>query len=57
MRVTAFVDGFNLYHAIHDTGKDHFKWVDLWQVCSTFCPQPEFLNDCRTQGRAPLDPG
>ena len=41
MRVIAFIDGFNLYHAIHDLRKHHHKWVDLWQLCSIFCPPPD----------------
>ena len=41
MRLIAFIDGFNLYHAIHDLGKHHLKWVDLRQVCETYCPRPD----------------
>jgi hypothetical protein len=28
-RVICFVDGFNLYHALHSIGKPHLKWLDL----------------------------
>ena len=28
-RIVCFVDGFNLYHAIHAIGKPHLKWLDL----------------------------
>ena len=43
VRVIAFIDGFNLYHAIHDLGKSHLKWVDLWKVCEIFCPPPDLV--------------
>jgi len=38
MRVSAFVDGFNLYHALDGTGKHHLKWVDLRALCLAFAP-------------------
>lgn len=28
-RITCFVDGFNLYHALHAIGKPYLKWLDL----------------------------
>ena len=28
-RITCFVDGFNLYHAILELKKPHLKWLDL----------------------------
>ncbi len=34
--VAAFIDGFNLYHAIRDLGQDHLKWVDLRALMSCF---------------------
>jgi hypothetical protein len=27
--VIAYIDGFNLYHAIDDLEKPHLKWLDL----------------------------
>jgi hypothetical protein len=30
IRVAAFVDGFNPYHALRDLGRDHLKWLNLW---------------------------
>ena len=42
MRVVAFVDGFNLYHAIDDLGKNHLKWVNLRKLCKHFAPTPQF---------------
>ncbi len=35
-RIVAFIDGFNLYHAIHDLNRPHLKWVDLWELASVF---------------------
>lgn len=35
-RVICFVDGFNLYHAIHSLKKPYLKWIDLWQLASVF---------------------
>lgn len=35
-RVAAFIDGFNLYHAIADLRQPHLKWVDLWALPETF---------------------
>lgn len=42
MRVSAFVDGFNLYHALDSTGRHHLKWVDLRRLCETFAPSPDY---------------
>lgn len=28
-RVSCFIDGFNLYHAIDDMNQEHLKWLDL----------------------------
>lgn len=44
-RVIAFIDGFNLYHAIHDLNKDdktqrftnskhYLKWLDIWKLAN-----------------------
>lgn len=37
-KVHAFIDGFNLYHAVKDLNKPHFKWIDLWKLCNCFVP-------------------
>lgn len=42
MRVAAFIDGFNFYHAIDDAGHHHFKWVNLRALCQQFAPKPQF---------------
>ena len=36
IRVAAFIDGFNLYHAVDDLGKQHHKWLDLRKVILCF---------------------
>lgn len=32
MRVTVYIDGFNLYHAIDDLGQPYLKWLNLWRL-------------------------
>lgn len=34
-RVTCYVDGFNLYHAIDDLTQPHLKWLDLWSLAES----------------------
>lgn len=43
-RVTAFIDGFNLYHAVKDLGPsyNHLKWLDLKKLCAIFAPAPTY---------------
>ena len=38
MRVAAFVDGFNVYHAINDLGRADLKWLDVRKLCAVFAP-------------------
>ena len=35
-RIIAYIDGFNLYHAIHDLNKPELKWVNLWSLMDAF---------------------
>jgi hypothetical protein len=42
-RVIAYVDGFNLYHAIDDLKKPHLKWVDLHKLAASICGADETL--------------
>ncbi len=35
-RVACFIDGFNLYHSIDDTGDHYLKWVDLRKLMECF---------------------
>ena len=38
-RVSVYVDGFNLYHALDDLNQDHLKWLDLWSLCEKIIAQ------------------
>lgn len=40
VRTCVFVDGFNLYHAISDLGRNHLKWLNLRQLSREFAPSP-----------------
>lgn len=42
IRVSAFIDGFNLYHAVADFREQHLKWLDLRKLCIQFAPPPDF---------------
>ena len=42
MRVTSYVDGFNLYHSVVDIGINHYKWLDLWKLSEIYAPKPNF---------------
>jgi uncharacterized LabA/DUF88 family protein len=45
-RVICFIDGFNLYHAIHKLKSPHLKWVNLWSLASVFIrPKSQYLID------------
>lgn len=41
-RGALYVDGFNLYHPIHQMGENHLKWACLWQLGEMLC-KPEGL--------------
>lgn len=41
MRVSAYIDGFNLYHAIDATGRHELKWLDLRRLCEVYAPKPD----------------
>jgi uncharacterized LabA/DUF88 family protein len=43
VRVNAFIDGFNLYHALDASGHHHLKWLDLRRLCTEFAPPPDQL--------------
>jgi uncharacterized LabA/DUF88 family protein len=38
LRIRAYIDGYNLYHAIRRFNEPHLKWVDLWALCERFVP-------------------
>jgi uncharacterized LabA/DUF88 family protein len=35
-RVICFIDGFNLYHAVHNLNTPYLKWVNLWSLATVF---------------------
>lgn len=39
-RAALYVDGFNLYHPIKESGQNHLKWACLWQLGEMLC-QPD----------------
>lgn len=45
LRVSAFIDGFNLYHALDGTGRHYLKWLDLRKLCLEFAPPPAQVLD------------
>lgn len=36
-RAALYVDGFNLYHPINDSGLNHLKWASLWSLGELIC--------------------
>ena len=43
-RVSVYIDGYNLYHAIHSLKKNHLKWVDLWALSETLVSPDETVT-------------
>lgn len=44
-RVGCYVDGFNLYHAVHGLQKHHLKWCDLRALAESICrPQEQLVK-------------
>lgn len=43
-RVSVYIDGFNLYHAIDDLGENHLKWLDLWALSETLIRPDETVS-------------
>jgi uncharacterized LabA/DUF88 family protein len=46
-RVIAYIDGFNLYHAIADLKKPHLKWLDLKALAASICGNGETLVETK----------
>jgi len=42
-RVIAYIDGFNLYHAIDELNTPHLKWLDLWALSASIVRKSESL--------------
>ena len=38
-RAALYIDGFNLYHPIDDSGDHHLKWANLWRLGEILCEQ------------------
>jgi hypothetical protein len=36
-RGAVYVDGFNLYHPIKESKKEHLKWASLWKLSQLLC--------------------
>src|SRR5690349_13660707 len=43
-RVRAYIDAFNLYHAIQAMGQPELKWLDLRLLCKSFLRKGEELE-------------
>lgn len=43
-RVSVYIDGFNLYHALDDLGENHLKWLDLWALSQTLIRKNEAVT-------------
>ncbi len=43
-RVSVYIDGFNLYHALDDLGESHLKWLDLWALSETLIRKNEAVT-------------
>lgn len=43
-RIIAYIDGFNLYHAIDSLGKPHLKWLDLWALAQSLARAGEIIE-------------
>lgn len=41
-RTRFYIDGFNLYHAVNDLRKPHYKWLDLDAICRAFSGAPHY---------------
>ena len=42
-RVSVYIDGFNLYHAIEKIRKNHLKWLNIYAFATSFLRQGEAL--------------
>jgi len=44
-KISFFIDGFNLYHALKKNNLKKYKWLDLRQVCESFAPSSYTTSD------------
>jgi hypothetical protein len=47
-RAALIVDGFNLYHSVHDLGENFLKWVNLWKLGEVIIPSNSEFVECVT---------
>lgn len=45
MRVNAYIDGYNLYHAEKELNDNRLKWVNLRALCQHFCDEGDILDE------------
>jgi hypothetical protein len=45
MRIIAYIDGFNLYHAIDDLRRPALKWLDLWALAASLARPGETVTE------------
>jgi hypothetical protein len=43
-RAALYVDGFNLFHAVQDLGREYLKWVDLQALGRAIAPRSEVIR-------------
>jgi len=44
-RVSFFIDGFNLYHALDNDGLRHFKWLNLRKMAESYLRKQDSISD------------
>ncbi|MEO1595770.1 MAG: NYN domain-containing protein [Pseudomonadota bacterium] len=44
LRTIAYIDGFNLYHAVKDLNRPELKWVNLWSLSESLLRKNETLQ-------------
>lgn len=38
MKVSAYIDGYNVYHSLKRHAQPHHRWLNLWKLCERFIP-------------------
>lgn len=44
-RISFFIDGFNLYHALDNSRLQHFKWINLRKLAEAYLRKQDSLSD------------
>ena len=42
-RAAVYIDGFNLYHPVHEMAEPHLKWCNLWALSELICKPQKFV--------------